>query len=501
MNGEAFVKTDGDGAYDYIRCDASDASHISAEKKYWNGTDWVWSSTGIQPKQQWEEGILGDYAVGYARNVTYYKKGLPNTPKYDHQYAKLEITPQPGYYVKSVVITCANKGTTENWDYVWDKGALEEVRDATAYGDCNTFKAGDAFHADFNIEDGGKVSLVLDSEDFSHYGSYANRYFIMICTEPIPNPLYLAYDAGIMNDIFDGSGYDWLDHDINPVAGNYKYGERYATQGTWTESDFPNVTVSDIKDEYKRFTNPMNQKVYVFDGWKLERYGSFNENAGYGEDCFQDQYGLSEDKNSGDQFQLRFHTKLVAQWKEVTDQPETYTLNLYKVSGELNGVDPFSTEAPRSGFLNGASFTLYDSETKEAVKSGLAPSKNNTATSMTPATVEELVVGKIYYLVEDQEPESYTKLTNRIYFKLTDRNSGEVWMADENGVEIAGTKQTVSNLYGTLDLTVANYGGAVLPSTGGTGTLMYTLGGGMLMMAAAIALVYKKSLRREGREN
>ena len=83
-------------------------------------------------------------------------------------------------------------------------------------------------------------------------------------------------------------------------------------------------------------------------------------------------------------------------------------------------------------------------------------------------------------------------LAEPIYFKSTDGRS--IVLCDENGYT-PNVKYDGVEAQG-LTLIVANYGGYVLPSTGGPGATLYTLGGVLFMLAAAF-LMYK-NLRKRG---
>lgn len=155
--------------------------------------------------------------------------------------------------------------------------------------------------------------------------------------------------------------------------------------------------------------------------------------------------------------------------KSTTDVTETYTfdIDVLKVDG--------ATTAP----LTGAEFELYEGETKlpfTAVTGGYqydAESTNYTLAvdSEGKLNVKGLKAGT-YKLKETKAPNGYNLLTDTI--SLTIDNTGAV----------NGTKDLV--------YTVANNAGAVLPSTGGIGTTLFYVIGGLLMAFAVVLLVAKK---------
>lgn len=110
---------------------------------------------------------------------------------------------------------------------------------------------------------------------------------------------------------------------------------------------------------------------------------------------------------------------------------------------------------------------------------------------------ETLNVGKgTYCLTETAAPDGYIILTNKIYFNVN--ADGTVTLSDENGETdgVSYDNAAVSNPpdeeVGTV--TITNEPGAALPNTGGPGTLPYTLGGLMLILASAMMCGFR--LRR-----
>ena len=100
------------------------------------------------------------------------------------------------------------------------------------------------------------------------------------------------------------------------------------------------------------------------------------------------------------------------------------------------------------------------------------------------ATITGLNVG-IYTLTEIKAPDGYVIQT-----------SGTTIVVSSSGVTVGG-KSALKNDDGKYVVTVENTAGKILPNTGGSGTLPYTLCGLTLMSAAA--MMYGFIMRRRGR--
>lgn len=166
--------------------------------------------------------------------------------------------------------------------------------------------------------------------------------------------------------------------------------------------------------------------------------------------------------------------------------------------------------------LGGAEFELYTSEamndeSRIYVKSGeqdgiYITTKEETETKITSISKDEnkgkFVIKGLeegtYFLKETKAPDGYNLLKNPIKLVVT-----PVYDEDANGkpiikilnvsfvdspAELIGT----SPADGTFDYKVKNTSGPILPETGGIGTYLFTFGGLILMIAAAVLLIYSK---------
>ena len=145
--------------------------------------------------------------------------------------------------------------------------------------------------------------------------------------------------------------------------------------------------------------------------------------------------------------------------------------------------------------LDGAEFKLFDNEngTGKAIKF----IKNANGTEYRVAkqgetnavdTIETLKTAKInikgldkktYYLEEIKAPGGYNKLKQRVQVNLTNGSlKADAYNTFNNGVQ------------------VENKSGTTLPSTGGMGTTLFYVVGGLLMVCAVVLLVTKKRMEK-----
>ena len=138
--------------------------------------------------------------------------------------------------------------------------------------------------------------------------------------------------------------------------------------------------------------------------------------------------------------------------------------------------------------LDGAGFTLYifNEETSAWDEVEVIEA----ADDLVKFTFEGLNVGK-YKLVETTVPDGYNKAED-IEFEIT------ATIEDEELTAIDGGTKFVSDVdNGTLTTEVMNQFGSVLPSTGGIGTTIFYIVGGLLAVAAVILLITKKRMNSD----
>ncbi len=147
--------------------------------------------------------------------------------------------------------------------------------------------------------------------------------------------------------------------------------------------------------------------------------------------------------------------------------------------------------------LDGAKFELYDAETggnkinlvKETDGSyRIATDAEANAEGFTSAIIETtngqavikgLDANTTYWLQETEAPAGYNKLADRVEVKMENANLDATV---ENGVWTEGGVQVINNA------------GSELPETGGIGTTLFYIIGGVLVLAAVVLLITKKRM-------
>lgn len=205
--------------------------------------------------------------------IRYQKNGV--------DYATLEITPKPGYYVEHVMITCffdpnyLGSSSGKGWN-PYACGFLVE--------------GSDIFDRSFTPTANTKVSIPVESRWFAH-DTDARGFYILIRTAPVPAPLFVKYDNGQMldangNDITASNpvfttGTSWLQAGENgrkTQNGNNvnsdgltdqifkSTGDNWDTTPGRSELNYTAAGISPAAEQVAR------ENGYQFAGWQLEYY-------------------------------------------------------------------------------------------------------------------------------------------------------------------------------------------------------------------------------------
>ena len=193
--------------------------------------------------------------------------------------------------------------------------------------------------------------------------------------------------------------------------------------------------------------------------------------------------------------------KLVYNGKDSTEEETTtyvWKLNVHKYT--LNSTN-------KEVALSGAKFVLYRmaGDTKEYAKltngriAGWVTDKDSATTLETFSegniSIEGLNEG-IYYLEETEAPAGYNKLTKPIEVKITATPDANATGVSEK-VEYRNENDSAYTPATNAIVKVLNEAGKQLPSTGGIGTTLFYVIGGVLMAVAAVLLVTKKRMNNK----
>lgn len=137
--------------------------------------------------------------------------------------------------------------------------------------------------------------------------------------------------------------------------------------------------------------------------------------------------------------------------------------------------------------LDGAEFTLVDSNGNPVI---LGENTTNTYTSVNGVVLEAGLNAGTYTLTEIKAPSGYSKLKDPIQIEIT---ATDVKVSGSSDM-VTIAKTTDTNKEDIWVIKVKNDTLYDLPETGGIGIFWYTIGGMLLMMAAALVL-YKRKCR------
>lgn len=181
----------------------------------------------------------------------------------------------------------------------------------------------------------------------------------------------------------------------------------------------------------------------------------------------------------------------------------TFKMEINKIDGESNA--PLSdAKFVLSKNGNCSLGTIGDDGTPSNTKDLISLIENNDGSyTVAPAgytdpVVKVMTAGKItikglddateYYLYETKAPAGYNRLTDAVKFKITATYN-------DTGDSYTNVTAAVNDVdQSSVSVQVANNKGSTLPSTGGIGTTLFYVIGGVLMAVAAVLLVTKKRM-------
>lgn len=163
-------------------------------------------------------------------------------------------------------------------------------------------------------------------------------------------------------------------------------------------------------------------------------------------------------------------------------------------------VNKYANSIADGNKLKGAEFTL-EKKNADGTWEKLALVKSDDGTSFSFTGLDD---GE-YRLTETKAPQYFNKLVNPIEFKVTaahiiewNGTSREQVLTSLTGTKTSGEVEftfTPDVSAGSLTTGVINKSGATLPETGGIGTTIFYIIGGVLVVGAAVALITKKRMK------
>lgn len=184
----------------------------------------------------------------------------------------------------------------------------------------------------------------------------------------------------------------------------------------------------------------------------------------------------------------------------------TFKMEINKIDGESNA--PLSdAKFVLSKNGNCSLGTIGDDGTPSNTTDLISLIENNDGSyTVAPAgytdpVVKVMTAGKItikglddateYYLYETKAPAGYNRLTDAVKFKITATYN-------DTGDSYTNVTAAVNDVdQSSVSVQVANNKGSTLPSTGGIGTTLFYVIGGVLMAVAAVLLVTKKRMNNK----
>lgn len=157
----------------------------------------------------------------------------------------------------------------------------------------------------------------------------------------------------------------------------------------------------------------------------------------------------------------------------------------------------YTTDDPNT---EGMDQSKYESPTKKYKKETVITSQTTDAGSKkVTAFVDEngqiqftgLNAGK-YTLTETVVPEGYNKI-DPIEFTISAEQDGSTTLVGGN-ITWKSSNSSIKYKDGVFEITVENLSGSTLPSTGGIGTTIFYIIGGVLMLGAVVLLITKKRM-------
>lgn len=421
----------------------------------------------------WKDGAsAADFAalaIAFAKTNRIGAVAGPVSPTYDSANDKVEeivFTGLPlGYYlIDSSLGTLCALDTTNNEVTVYEKNGApaseKKVQEdsTSAYGASNTADIIDTINYQVTITvPGGKTTDTRDDSVKDTTNPGAQDY---ILHDVMDEGLVFGSVTGIT---LNGEAVDADDYDVKKTG---------LTDGCTFEVEFKPAFCAGLKKDDKVVVS----YTAVFDNTKEITAGQGYENNAwltYGDKQTQTPATTTSTKT--------FDVDVFKFYKNGSTETGLADAE-FKLYKEVNGVKYYAvTSEPDSNV-----YTLTAWVTEEAAE---ADENVEVRTFISPADGLFTIHGldaDTYYLVETEAPDGYNKLANPVTIVIDEAGRLNPVDKDEDGEIEDGEYET--------QIKVENKSGAELPSTGGMGTTIFYVVGGVLMAGAAILLITKKKM-------
>ncbi len=239
-----------------------------------------------------------------------------------------------------------------------------------------------------------------------------------------------------------------------------------------TDGNKMNVIIKDLKPYAEA-----NEKVNVYYTAKLNESA---HNGSYGEvnEAWLEYSANPQDTTSPED----------EEYPKDTNETEHDKVIVFTYNVVINKVDT------QGNALEGAEFKLYK-KLKDGSEKEIALTKNADGTVFTAVGIDD----GTYILKEVTPPSGYNAIADTEFTVTAQHNA--IWEAEERTTVLTGLSGgdlfTGEVSTGTLTANVENKQGAELPTTGGTGTVLLYVLGGILVIGAGVLLVTKYRVSKE----
>ena len=368
------------------------------------------------------------------------------------------------------------KGTTTSDKKVDDKNDSTGSEDTTAWQDS----------ADYDI--GDSVPFRLHAKIAADYANYTHGYKLVFHDKmeaglTFDSTSVKVYVGSIANEnIVDGSKYTVVTADTTPAV----------TDGDTFDVIFANLndvsTVTAGSDVYVTFSATLNKDAVTGStGNKNVSHITYNNNP-------NDEQG-GEGKTPDDTVIVFTYKTVFNKVDGATHKPLTGAdFELYKFIKNEEGTETYKNiKGNWTKVTDMGSGENKPSKTVETYKKTVDGKEETAANAK--FTFSGLDDG-YYKLVETHTPDGYNTLAD-VFFTITAGHTVESQtpaLESLSGTDEAEFTMTPDLSEGSLTAPIDNNKGAVLPSTGGIGTTIFYVVGGVLVLAAIILLVTKKRM-------